>query len=287
MSTLAMLPDVKEGDVAVLELDSWQLQGFRDLKISPHIAVFTNFMPDHMNYYKNDMELYFHDKAAIFENQKPDDFLIAGPDIALKMKTKGNLAVPAPLPAEWKLLTPGEHNRLNAGFAREALRLMGVDDAAIRGSFESFAGLEGRLNFLAEINGVKIYNDSNATTPAATIAALKSFEEKKILLIAGGADKGLEAGELAAAIKAYARETAFLAGTGTQSLSGLLPGIPVFDNLEKAFYHVMDLAEPGDALLLSPGFASFGMFRNEYDRGAQFESIVSACRDKISRIANV
>src|SRR3990167_6267130 len=81
LSTLAMLPNVHSGDVAILELDSWQLQGFGDLKMSPHIAVFTNLMPDHQNYYK-DMEEYFSDKANIFRYQQPTDVLIAGASVA-------------------------------------------------------------------------------------------------------------------------------------------------------------------------------------------------------------
>ena len=79
VSTLALLPHVTTNSVAVLELDSWQLQGFHESKISPHISVFTNFLDDHLNYYKNDTDLYFEDKTAIFRYQKNTDFLVAGP----------------------------------------------------------------------------------------------------------------------------------------------------------------------------------------------------------------
>ena len=77
VSTLALLPQMRSGDVAVLELDSWQLQGFGELQMSPHIAVFSNLMPDHQNYYK-DMEEYFADKANIYKYQHTGDTLVAG-----------------------------------------------------------------------------------------------------------------------------------------------------------------------------------------------------------------
>lgn len=79
VATLPLIKKVKEGDILVCELDSWQLQGFGDAKISPNISVFTSFMPDHMNYYKNSMEEYFEDKANIFKYQKSDDILIIRP----------------------------------------------------------------------------------------------------------------------------------------------------------------------------------------------------------------
>src|SRR3989344_3620480 len=85
LSTLAMLPDVKKGDIAVLELDSWQLQGFGDLKISPHVAVFTNLMPDHQNYYK-DMDEYFSDKANIFHYQHQGDALMVGRSVSERVE---------------------------------------------------------------------------------------------------------------------------------------------------------------------------------------------------------
>jgi UDP-N-acetylmuramoylalanine--D-glutamate ligase len=276
-STLAMLPFVRVHDYVVLELDSWQLQGFRDLKLSPHIAVFTNFMPDHMNYYNDNMSYYFHDKAGIYMNQEFSDYLVAGSTIVGKInkkKPKSKVIEPQPLPRHWHLNVPGEHNRANAALAAEVLRLCSVPESTIRNTVESFLGLEGRLNLVCESNGVRIYNDSNATTPEATEAALDSFPAGTILLIAGGADKNLDIMKLCEKMQDRCRAIAFLAGTGTKRLSEQLPDVPVFNNLEEAFAHLMRQAEEGDNLVLSPAFASFGMFKNEYDRGAQFEALV-------------
>ena len=93
LSTLAMLPKMKKGDIAVLELDSWQLQGFGDLKISPHIAVFTNLLHDHLNYYKNEEE-YFADKANIFRNQSKRDTLIVGQSLLQRVMAARPQAAP-------------------------------------------------------------------------------------------------------------------------------------------------------------------------------------------------
>src|SRR3989344_3833041 len=129
-STLAMLPEVQSGDVCVLELDSWQLQGFADLGISPYVAVFTNFMPDHLNYYDGDMGAYFADKAAIFMNKDADEVFILGEqavpaieEYGYKMKIKDHTVVAGTknLPKQRKLQVPGEHNRYNAGLAVAAV----------------------------------------------------------------------------------------------------------------------------------------------------------------------
>ncbi len=276
-STLAMLPFIRVHDYVVLELDSWQLQGFRDLDISPHIAVFTNLMPDHMNYYNDNMAYYFHDKAGIYANQEFSDYLVAGPTIVKKInakKPKSKVIEPQPIPTDWELTVPGAHNRQNAALAAEVLRLVKVPEITIRNTLENFMGLEGRLNLIGTSHDVRIYNDSNATTPEAAEAALESFDPGTILLIAGGADKNLDIENLCQKMKDKCRAIAFLAGTGTKRLSEILPDVPVFNNLEEAYAHLMKQAEDGDVLLLSPAFASFGMFKNEYDRGAQFEALV-------------
>ena len=177
LSTLAMIPEIKSGDIVVLELDSWQLQGFGDVGLSPDIAVFTNLMPDHLNYYGGDMEKYFWDKANIFTHQKAGDKLIAGEQILSKIQSSNPPVapvVPPPLPNEWKLQILGEHNRTNAALAALALRMLGLQEEQIKTGFESFEAVEGRLQFVREVHGVKIYNDNNATTPEATLAALSA-----------------------------------------------------------------------------------------------------------------
>ncbi len=291
ISTLAMLPDIHEGDVLVLELDSWQLQGFGDLKLSPHIAVFTNLMPDHQNYYP-DMETYFADKANIFRFQKKGDTLIATPELAERI---ANMAardayrthVEAPVPEEWGIQMPGEHNRLNAALAAAALEAYGLSEPEIRSGLASFGGVEGRLQFVREVGGVKIYNDNNATTPEATIAALQALDTgaKNIILILGGADKGLDVDGLVAEINRTCKAVVFLSGSGTdallQSTNYNLQTIQhgPFDSLDLAVHKALEFGEGGATILFSPAFASFGMFKNEYDRNDQFMRIISTKYD--------
>lgn len=277
-STLALLPEVEKGDVCVLELDSWQLQGFGDLEVSPHIAVFTTFYPDHLNYYGGDtstslstgMEKYFADKANIFRYQKEGDILFVGKQVADRVPG----VVPSPIPADWQLKIPGEHNRENAALAAAALHTLGLSDTEIKESLESFEGVEGRLQFVREIRGVRIYNDNNATTPEATLAALKSFDGSTILIM-GGSDKGLDMSALVAQAK-KCKKVILLAGTGTDAIRGEFADAPVCASLDEAVKMALDSAQKGDTILFSPAFASFGMFKNEYDRNDQFLRILNA-----------
>ena len=282
ISTLAMLPDVKAGDVVVLELDSWQLQGFGDLKISPNVAVFTNLMPDHMNYYDTDMEKYFVDKANIFKYQKTGDMLVVGDRVADRVRAAHPPVAPAasqPIPEEWALEIPGEHNRENAALAAATLTALGLSQEDVREGLESFEGVDGRLQFVRELHGVKIYNDNNATTPEATIAALRALG-KDITLIVGGSEKGLALEELISEIKKAVSHITLLVHQNYQGSERLkkdldAEGISYTEarDLQGAVDDAVKSARSG-TILFSPAFASFGMFKNEYERNDQFLEIV-------------
>lgn len=282
ISTLAMTPEIQHGDTLVLELDSWQLQGFGDMAISPHVAVFTNLQPDHQNYYP-DMETYFADKANIFRFQKKGDTLIATPELARRIEAVGagadayRMHVESPAPAAWELAMPGAHNRVNAALAAAALEVLGLSESEIRSGLESFAGVEGRLQFVREIDGVKIYNDNNATTPQATIAALQALDTGRtnIILLMGGADKGLDIEPLMRSIDKSCKRVVLLEGTGSVRVGEKL-SLRQYDDLMTAVRDALDHASQGDIVLFSPGFASFGMFKNEYDRNDRFLGIINA-----------
>ncbi len=287
VSTLGLLPSVTPESVAVLELDSWQCQGLGEGHLSPHVAVFTTFLADHANYYRNDPGQYLADKSNIFLYQSPDDTLVMGAQCApMLIEAFGEhivgktvVADADTLPSDWTLKVPGAHNRYDAALALAAARAFGADDAHARSALEAFAGVPGRLELVAEKGGVKYYNDTTATTPDATRAALEALDpegKRSILLIVGGADKGLDMGKLRPAVHAHAKSVFFLAGTGTDRVKDDAPDAPVFDSLEKAFAAARGAAAPGDIVLLSPAFASFGMFKNEYDRGDQFTALVKA-----------
>lgn len=291
VSTLALLSEVTPEHIAVLELDSWQLQGFGEARISPHIAVFTTLYPDHLNYYgstslttgKDTSEIYLADKANIFLYQKSDDVLVLGKQCAAiiiekyadKIESRTIVASELNLPDTWTLSIPGLHNRYNASLALAAARALDIDDATSRKALESFSGVPGRLELIAEKNGVKIYNDTTATTPEATLAALSALEPSSTILIMGGADKNLDMNILLAKLTEVKR-VILLAGTGTSKVLEFIPNASVFDDLGKAVNEAFASTESGDTILFSPAFASFGMFKNEYDRGDQFNVIVQS-----------
>lgn len=287
VSTLALLPQVKDGTIALMELDSWQLQGFGEAKMSPSVSVFTTFFPDHLNYYKDNLDTYLGDKANIFLFQKPGDTLILGAQCAglIQQKYAGliegwtSIVAAADLPDNWTLTLPGEHNRYDAALAYRAAQSLGIEDAAIREALESFGGVPGRLELVRTVDGVDYYNDTTATTPDATLAALTALGQKyagNVILVMGGADKNLNMDALLEAIPANTKRVELLAGSGTNRIKDRIPGAEVFDNLIAAVGNARMHAQPGDTILLSPAFASFGMFTNEFDRGDQFNTLVQS-----------
>ena len=281
IAALPLLEKIKEGDMVVMELSSWQLQQFGENNMSPSIAVFTTFLPDHLNYYGGSMDAYLDDKAQIFLHQKSDDTLVLGaqalPSLEKyksKIQSRVVIADVKKFPKAWKLHIPGEHNKANAICAIEAARALGIDEEVICQVVENFKGVPGRLELVREVDGIKIYNDTTATTPDATIAALEALDpenKKNILLIMGGADKGLDMTALQPVVHAHAKEVFFLTGTGTDRVRG---SDPVFNSLKEVVTAAMAAVTMGDIILFSPAFASFGMFTNEYDRGDQFNALV-------------
>ena len=282
VSTLSLLSRVTGQSLAVLELDSWQLQGFAEASMSPNIAVFTTFLPDHMNYYGGNMQAYFADKAQIFLSQSESDTLVLGEQVApfvkeygylKKIKSHAQVVGAKDLPKSITLQIPGEHNRYNAALAASAARAFGVDEEVITEALRTFVGVPGRLQFLKEIHGVKIYNDNNSTVPDATVAALKAVgdeKQKNVVLIMGGSEKNLDMSDLIVEVKKYCKKVVWLAGAGTDRIAPELPSTTIYRSIDEATEAAFAAAESGDTLLFSPAFASFGMFKNEYDRGDQF-----------------
>jgi UDP-N-acetylmuramoylalanine--D-glutamate ligase len=288
-ATLPLLGKAKKGDIVVLELDSWQLQGFGDAKLSPQISVFTSFMPDHMNYYKDDLRKYFADKTAIFKYQKKGDTLVIRPEVKklIPKGIKSELIIAKAKDVEkYDFVTPGVHQRENLACAVQVAKLFKIPDVNIKKAVKNFKGVEGRLQYVKTVAGVKIYNDNNATTPEATVAGLEALSDKKkparlshsggnIILIAGGADKGLNLEPLMKAVNMYCKDVVLLDGTGTQKLiTKLKAPYKVVSTLREAAELASGLAKRGDIVLFSPAFASFGMFTNEYDRNDQFMKLV-------------
>lgn len=282
VSNLQLLHEAAGVEVLVMELDSWQLQGFGWAERSPHIAVFTNFMEDHLDYYDS-MEQYFADKANIYRFQKPGDVLIAGRQVAQEWIAATPPAygflMAEPVPSDWQLLLPGAHNWENVALGAAALRAYGLTEEQVKAACETFTGVEGRLQYVKTSGEVEIYNDNNATTPTATAAALNALaREQNVVLICGGTDKGVPVGGLAAAIARYTKHVVLYAGSGTEVLKKELGSDVSWEEhatLKECVAAAMAAATPGDILLFSPAFSSFGKeYKNEYDRNDQFLTLV-------------
>jgi UDP-N-acetylmuramoylalanine--D-glutamate ligase len=185
------------------------------------------------------------------------------------------------LPEDLHLNIPGEHNRENLALGTAVLRVLGCTEDEIKTSSESFKGVSGRLELIREKDGVKIYNDTTSTTPVATIAALEAVgdkNKKNIILIMGGADKRIDMTELLNILPDYCRAVVLLPGTGTdivrEKIKNDNPNVFEVENLQDAVSKALVVAKSDDVVLFSPGFASFGLFQNEFDRGEQFDALI-------------
>ncbi|NQT49091.1 UDP-N-acetylmuramoyl-L-alanine--D-glutamate ligase [Candidatus Kuenenbacteria bacterium] len=285
-ATLPLIDKVTKNDLVVLELSSWQLQGFGWKKISPHIAVFTNIFPDHLNYYKS-MRSYINDKKLIFKFQKKNDYCIINNEnnytkkIQTEIKSKMVPFFKGQVPTSWKLNVQGDHNLENIAAALNVCKALKISKKKARKSIESFSGVEHRMEIIKKINNITFVNDTTSTTPTSTEAALESIDSP-VVLIAGGASKSINLSPLAKTITKNVKVVILLEGSATDELEQKIirnKGENViagrFDNFAKAVERAYSLSLPGDTVLLSPGCASFGMFINEFDRGDQFKKIVN------------
>lgn len=297
VSNLQLLKEVKDDSLCVMELDSWQLQGFGWAKRSPQIAVFTSFMPDHLNYYQRGgkteeeaLTAYFTDKAHVFLHQDEASTLVTTPTVFEQIKhylprvTLGSevvLADSSIIPEDAHLAMPGEHNRLNAALACKALEAAGLPQPEIFDALATFPGVEGRLQLVKTFDNVRIYNDNNATTPAATVAALEALDlgNQNVILIAGGADKGNDPTPLATAIAEHCKQVILTPGTGTDKLLATLGensavNCTMVEGLDEAVTEAKLAAENADIILFSPAFASFAQYKNEYERNDEFMRLI-------------
>lgn len=317
ISALEKLPRVKKDSLVILELSSWQLEELRTHQKSPRIAVVTNIFRDHMNRYQS-MGEYVEAKKNIFRFQKKNDSLILNYDDlkvrGMARETKGVIYFygknkAADLSEHYRqgawlkddkivfgeeaeeilsksnIKLKGEHNVYNILAAVTVAKVNSISAKNIKDAVVNFSGLEGRLQLIKEVNGVEYINDTTSTTPEAAIAALKSFPDKKIILITGGTDKNLEYREMAAFLINHPnlKKTIFLPGNATDKLIQELKALSQETNqstshaesMKQAVEEARDIAQEGDIVLLSPAAASFGLFKNEFDRGEKFNLYVN------------
>ena len=293
-----LLPLVKQmqpEDYAVVELSSFQLM---DMHHSPARAVVTNLAPNHLDVHK-DMEEYVAAKTNIFRYQGKEDLLILNGDNAItdgftgkgitrKFSRQGQAHVciregficrgGQPVLAVEDILLPGVHNIENYMAAIAVVEGL-VSDEDIRYVAKNFGGVEHRIELVRIKDGVRFYNDSIASSPSRTIAGLRSFPEK-VILIAGGYDKHIPYDELGPEICKHVKKLFLGGATGPQiraaveNCGGQQPEIYDCENFEDAVRQAAKAARAGDVVLMSPASAAFDQFKNFMVRGAFYKKLV-------------
>jgi len=298
-------------DYIVVEVSSFQLESIKDFR--PKVAAILNVTPDHLDRYHS-LEEYAAAKARIYENQKDGDFLVVNRDdpetmqlINEKLRTKiekphiicfsreqeveglyskggmvycnipGLLRVPhkSPLITTAEIKIKGVHNLENAMAASAMALLAGCPIEAVIASLKEFPGLEHRLEFVRELDGVAYFNDSKGTNVDAVMKSLESFS-RPVILIAGGRDK---AGDFSR-LRDFVRENVkalVLIGEASEKIRAALgesTDTEMAKDLQDAVKIARNRAAGGDVVLLSPACASFDMFADFEDRGKQFKRIV-------------
>jgi UDP-N-acetylmuramoylalanine--D-glutamate ligase len=303
---LSRVDEITPEQWVILELSSFQLH---DLTISPHIAVVLGVTIDHMDHHRDEAE-YISVKKNIVRYQRPEDFAVINSDSVTSMHFADEarsaiyyfsrlnaveqgafvtddqvvLRLPGqtdqPIIRTDELQLVGAYNLENVTAAAVASALAGVTLSAIAEGLKRFRGLSHRLEFVAEKHGVKYYDDSKATTPDSTIAAISAFAEPMTLLV-GGSPKGADFNDLVTAIIGSSITTVICIGTEGQKIKQSLEeagaSMQIVDGdetMQQIVQQAAALSQPGSVVLLSPAAASFDMFKNAEDRGNQFQAAV-------------
>jgi len=310
VSPLELVSSLTKKSIVVLELSSFELE---DLRRSPQYSVVTNILPDHLDRYK-DMKEYAEAKEPIFKYQRKNDILVLNYDNDQTRKFAAiapskvyfyskKVPVRAGELKEWgchiregKIFFDaesepicdvgetnliGEHNLSNILVAATIAKVFETPSKKIKKVITTFKGVPFRQEFVSEDRGVKYYNDTAATMPDAAVVAIKTlsqkFSKKNVFLIAGGQDKGLDYKGMIKEINKTIKNLILLPGTASDKIKeGINNRVNLIEanSMEEAVEKAGALVKPGDIVLLSPGAASFNLFKNEFDRGRKFNEAV-------------
>ncbi|MCL6583350.1 MAG: UDP-N-acetylmuramoyl-L-alanine--D-glutamate ligase [bacterium] len=304
-----------EAEFIIAEVSSFQLEVIR--RFCPRVGVMLNITPDHLDRYTS-LDAYIEAKARLFANQTAEDFALvnakdpATPTLLQKRQGAGRLlffrtddAAPTeeegirlqgteavvcldgrsePICSLARMKLSGEHNRQNVLAAALAAWLCGVEQTAIQSSIDEFCGLSHRIEFVAEIKGVRFIDDSKGTNVDAVVRAIETVCGP-IWLILGGRDKENDYHPLIPLVRERVRGILAI-GESKDKVAKFFQGIvPVyrFDSFRDAVQQGFSLALPGDTVLLSPACASFDMFESYAHRGQVFKQLVQEIKDAQQR----
>lgn len=277
------------GDLDKMDKDSWivlELSSFQliDLHKSPHIAVVLMTTSEHQDWHSSSDE-YVEAKASITKHQSSSDFVIYNKDYpnSVKIGLQGTGKKIAVSRDDWNksLRLRGDHNRENMAAAAAVAKILDVKSQIVEEVAKEFKGLEHRLEEVATVNGVTYFEDSFSTTPETTIAAIKSFTEP-LILIAGGSEKGSDFTELGKVISESKNiKAVILIGLMAKRIEDVIFNKEIklirdLKNMQEIVEAAAKIATEGNIVLLSPGAASFDMFKNYKERGNQFKAAVKS-----------
>jgi UDP-N-acetylmuramoylalanine--D-glutamate ligase len=287
----------------VLEVSSFQME--RVDRFHPKVCALLNVTPDHLDRYPS-FDAYAHAKGNAFVRQTADDVAVVpfGDDICLREARRGAGRIVTFGPggdvdvrtdavvdmrtgdsyARAEMALTGGHNALNVAVAIGCVRALGVEPRTIRCVLRDFRGLPHRTALVAEVRGVRYYDDSKGTNVGAAVTALGGIVEPKAVLIAGGRDKRGGYDALVGAIRAKGRAAVVIGEAADAIAAAIGDAVPVrrASSMEEAVRASAALARPGDAVLLSPACSSFDMFRDYKHRGAEFVRAVRALAEEAS-----
>jgi len=289
---LITLDEIKPSDLVVLELSSFQIEQLAETRRMPAIALLTNLTPNHLDRYKT-FEKYCAAKELMFSMQKLDQ---AKPAVSIfnaedgfgckwfekYSKDTGRRCIEfsaddVSAGIREQYILPGKANLSNLAAAMAVAKCAGADEETIKSCVGKFKALAHRLEFVAQVDGVRYYNDSKATTPDSTIVALESFEVPEIL-IAGGYDKGIAFTQLGAKIAKKVKTAILIGQTAGKIAETIGTSGKAKIKFAKSLAEAVQLAKleaiRGDVVLLSPACASFDMFDNFEQRGTEFCRLV-------------
>ena len=301
-----VVDQVGSDGAAILEISSFQLDHIETFK--PKVSVWLNVTPDHLDRYDHSYEKYIASKCRIFENQAEGDVLVyniddetertnierhAPPEVeklifsvrsrvdegafvedgVMKVRVAGVESEVIPVD---QISIRGIHNLYNSMAATLAARVMGISTASIRATLKNFKGVEHRLEFVSEVNGVVYVNDSKATNVDSVWYALQSFD-RPIVLLLGGRDKGNDYSRLFDLVKQHVKGIVAIGESADKVISafGQLVAVKKSTSMGEAVESASAMAARGDVVLLSPACASFDWFENYEHRGRVFKQLVA------------
>jgi UDP-N-acetylmuramoylalanine--D-glutamate ligase len=295
-------------DYYVLEISSFQLDN--SYEFHPYIAILLNITPDHLDRYEYTFQKYINSKFRIAQKLTKEDYFIyykENPPIEQELAVRNIPATPLPISLEREMQTgaylsnetlvirtgspirialdelpvQGKHNAINSMAAILACRILGIEEAAIKAGLKTFQNAPHRLEKAGEINGITFINDSKATNVDSVFYALESMKQP-VVLIAGGIDKGNDYTQIEELVNQKVKALVCLGKDNSKLLAFFRGKVPIIQEttyIREAVQMGLQLARPGEVVLLSPACASFDLFKNYEDRGTKFKEAVSELKN--------